>query len=212
MFKDENSRFVKSKVAPGYYINRAGDIKDSNGQLVKLTYMPISGYFFRSYVKNSRGVVQKTYNGNPKTKSYYVHRLLGQQFLEIPEELKNKSFKELAILFKDTDSKNYDLDNLYIDTRSNNNRVRFKENNSGHCTSVKAKNVVTGKVIEYYSIAECARAHKVRACSLEKILHRDKLFSARVGDYLFRKSNSGTWPNLSKGYFESLRQLKILKE
>jgi len=205
----EEYLFVRSKVAPTFYINRAGQVKDSNGHLVKLNYVPPSGYMFRETLKNSRGKVKLTYRGNPQTKSHYIHRLLAQQFLKIPPHLKHKDFNSLAVLFKDGNSMNYAVDNLYIDSRSNNNKKCYKENCSGPCITVKAKNFITNEVIEYYSIAECARQHKVSVSSLEKILHREKLFTARVGNFLFRKSRIGIWPILSKADFNSLRQLKL---
>lgn len=81
------------------------------------------------------------------------HRLLCLTFKEYPDNV-----DELTVNHIDGIPGNDNLDNLEWVTRSENNTHAYKTFLKNQNLAVLVRNVLTGEVVEYYSISECARA------------------------------------------------------
>ena len=121
------------------------------------------GYYIVSLWKNGKG------------KSYSVHRLVAEAFLEIPEELRHlEGTRYLQVNHKDEDKNNNNVDNLeWCDAKYNTNFGTCIERRSKKKSKTVLQYDLQGNFIkEWKSVAECGRngynhGH-IAACCLGK--------------------------------------------
>lgn len=104
--------------------------------------------------KNIKGgyYVNSTNGPNGKRNAITRHRLMALVFLDYPDNCDS-----LVVNHKDGVPGNDWVDNLEWCTRGQNNTHAYENDLKNQHMRVLARNVLTGEVVEYYSISECAR-------------------------------------------------------
>ena len=153
-----------------YEVSNWGRVKSIKfGKEIILTQHIRCGYYIVSLWKNGKG------------KTYSVHRLVAEAFLEIPEELRHlEGTRYLQVNHKDEDKNNNNIDNLeWCDAKYNTNFGTCIERRSKKKSKPVLQYDLEGNFIkEWESIAECNRngflqSKIILCCQKKQKTHKD---------------------------------------
>lgn len=173
------------KEVPGneyFLVNEDGEVWSKNLQrLVKISTQS-SGY---------RTVAQATSGG---VKTYYVHRLVGTAFLEIPEHVKEATSKP-EVNHKDGDKSNNKKSNLEWVTPQRNIKHSIETGLTNH-KGVEAKHVTSGHLMRFPTATDCAKHFGIPWRRLVRHLGSNKAGKLTKNWYVFRYVDNCDWPHI----------------
>lgn len=148
----EVSNLGRVKSFDTYRKGKNGSIRICKGKILKLCTDKY-GYLLVNLYKNG------------KLKTFKVHKLVAEAFLEIPEELKHlKGTRYLQVNHKDEDKTNNNVNNLefcsakYNTNFGTRNKRISDKNTNGKCSKKVYQYTLDGQFVrEWESTAECGR-------------------------------------------------------
>ena len=148
----EVSNFGRARSVDRWVKSRNGTVRFCKGRILKLS-------------TNKDGYLKVGLWKNGKVKTFKVHKLVAETFLEIPEELKHlKGTRYLQVNHKDENKLNNNVNNLeFCDAKYNSNfgtrneRVAEKNTNGKRSKKVYQYDLEGNFVREWKSTRECGR-------------------------------------------------------
>ena len=149
---------VKIKGFENYFIDENGNIYDRNKKIMKSKWVDNTGYY------------QIVLRKDNKRHHIRIHRLVALQFLPNPDNLPQ-------VNHKDGNKLNNNVDNLeWVDNKTN--TQHGYDNGCYHTKkrriSIKATHKITGEIIIFPSIRQCAKMLKLNRKTITSILYGDK--------------------------------------
>lgn len=171
---------------PRYLIDKKGNLWDTKAKRFKVWTISKPVVFSGGRTRNIRGGRRITTLSRSNGERYAIsqHRLLADAFIEKPDVPHN-----LVVNHIDGDPSNNDILNLEWCTYSENSQHMYDTGLSLNVSPVEVNNVVTGEVLSFRSVTECARYLNIPTASLSSRLKTQsgKIFS---DGYAVRRKNS----------------------
>lgn len=122
---------------------------------------------------------------------FYLHRLLGEVFLKVPD---NMNIADLEINHKDSDRANNDLDNLEWVTGSENINHAQEFGMKNDCVSSVIKNITTGEEIKFISLSQLASFLGLALLQVLRSLNGSKAGKQNRRGFIFKRDDGSPWP------------------
>lgn len=200
-FSPEDGVFPNPRPCPGFpgyfhvpqdevitpvIINREGHcINLVSGKEIK-PHQDDKGYW-KTTIVNGKG--HSTFSTNPP-----IHRLLAMLFIERPQRHGDTPFEELEVNHKNGDKTDFSVDNLEWVNRYENDRHARETELFANAKPVVSRDVVTGMVVRYYGIAECAREHGLVLATLANHLNSPLAGKVQRKGLCFKFDDGTAWP------------------
>lgn len=126
-------------------------------------------------------------------KLYKVHRILARTFLGRPSRHLDKKFSELEVNHIDGNVLNNNLSNLEWVTKVENLRHYFQNWGKFKGSPVLAKNIYTHRILNFFSIRECAAYFNIHHATLWKHLIKGNSGRFHKDDFVFKFDDGSTW-------------------
>lgn len=141
---------------------------------------------------------------NKAIKAYQYHRILARIFIGRPSRHLNKQFYELEVNHKDGVTSNNSLTNLEWITGKENIEHSHKTGLHSKDKPVLAMDVLTGKIISFFSSKQCADHFYVHRATFWKHLNDRQSGRFHKNGYIFKYDDDSEWK------FYPKEQMKVL--
>lgn len=184
--------FVESNNHPNFYhpFGITDAVVSKDGEVINV----MTGNFLKPIIRN-HGYFSVNFkyevDGRIQHRQYLIHRLLGLAFIPIPEKYKGVPLRKLQINHIDGDKLNNTLDNFEWCLAKKNMRHAFKNKLINIGRNVLARNIQTGEIRSYPSVAECSRNHDLNKVSLSRHLS-SPMAGRKTKDWFVFKYDDGT--------------------
>lgn len=195
IFHDAPEGYVDVPNVPYFAVSKEGKVWNKRSNIQSTISIQKSGY---------RTVAIGI---DKKTKTHYVHRMVAETFIEIPEYLKGIPNLEVNHKFADK-SKNGKDDLEWMTPKQNishalsigqfkNKKLSYEVKNSCFLpTEVEVKNTKTGGVIVFPNVESCASVYGINRKRLARHLESDKAGRLTKNWCVFRKVSKEPWPHI----------------
>lgn len=163
-------KFIPVPDYPRYVINQSGVLIDTKTNKEKTWYIQKPIKRLGGRIRNmKRGYkIARVVDNQGNKRHIFQHRVLAILFIPCPGDP-----NDYIVNHKDGDGGNNDLSNLEWSTYSENMYHAYQTGLCGGLLAVLARDAKTGRVTEYMSVADCARAHNLHHATLLKRIRKN---------------------------------------